>query len=169
MKNKIKFLVDTSLSETHMLPDIATKDYGMTEKEFIVILKEIGYLNEEGYLNIISEDVQPKMYYSIDDVTVKMNFWLSVWFSDEGKEKLKKDLEEKGIITIADDNSLDYVKKVTKYSKVNQVLPLDNQIITTLRRIKDEGERFLKYREFQEITVRQQMESPSKLPKLALN
>lgn len=167
MKNKIKFLIDTSLSETHMLPDIATKDYGMTEKEFIGILKEIGYLNEEGYLNIISEDVQPKMYYSLDDVTIKMNFWLSVWFSNEAKEKLKKELEEKGIIAIADDKSLDYVNKVTKYSKVNQVLPLDNQIITTLRRIKDEGERFLKYREFQEAEVRKP--KASNLPKLALN
>lgn len=167
MKNKIKFLIDTSLSETHMLPDIATKDYGMTEKEFIGILKEIGYLNEEGYLNIISEDVQPKMYYSLDDVTIKMNFWLSVWFSNEAKEKLKKELEEKGIIPIAEDKNLDYVNKVTKYSKVNQVLPLDNQIITTLRRIKDEGERFLKYREYQEVEVRKP--KSSNLPKLALN
>ena len=63
-----------------MLPDIATKDYGLTEQEFKEVLKELGYLNEEGYLNIISEDVQPKMYYSLDDVTIKMNFWLSVWF-----------------------------------------------------------------------------------------
>ena len=74
MKNKIKFRIDTSLSETHMLPDIATKDYGLTEQEFKEVLKELGYLNEEGYLNIISEDVQPKMYYSLDDVTIKMNF-----------------------------------------------------------------------------------------------
>ena len=49
MKNKIKFLMDTSLSETHMLPDIATKDYGLTEQEFKEVLKELGYLNEEGY------------------------------------------------------------------------------------------------------------------------
>lgn len=167
MKNKIKFLINTSLSETHMLPDIATKDYGMTEKEFIGILKDIGYLNEEGYLNIISEDVQPKMYYSLDDVTVKMNFWLSVWFSNEAKEILKKDLEEKGIIAIADDKSLDYVNKVKKYCRVNQVVPLDNYIITTLRRIKDEGERFLKYREYQEVEVRKP--KASNLPKLALN
>lgn len=167
MKNKIKFLIDTSLSETHMLPDIATKDYGMTEKEFIVILKEIGYLNEEDYLNIISEDVQPKMYYSLDDVTIKMNFWLSVWFSNEAKEKLKKELEEKGIIAIADDKSLDYVNKVEKYCRVNQVVPLENMIITTLRRIKDEGERFLKYREYQEVEVRKP--KSSNLPKLALN
>ena len=92
MKNKIKLLIDTSLSKTHMLPDIATKDYGLSEKEFIGIIKEIGYLNEEGYLNVISEDVQPKMYYSIDNVIIKMNFWLSVWFSNEAKEKLKKEL-----------------------------------------------------------------------------
>ena len=151
MKNKIKFLVDTSLSETHMLPDIATKDYGLTEQEFKEVLKELGYLNEEGYLNISSEDVQPKMYYSLDDVTVKMNFWLSVWFSNEAKEKLKKELEEKGIIAMAEDKSLDYVSKVKKYCRVNQVVPLDNYIITTLRRIKDEGERFLKYREYQEV------------------
>lgn len=167
MKNKIKFLIDTSISETHMLPEIATKDYGMTEKEFIGILKEIGYLNEEGYLNIISEDVQPKMYYSLDDVTIKMNFWLSVWFSNEAKEKLKKELEEKGIISIADDKSLDYVNKVKKYCRVNQVLPLENKIITTLRRIKDECERFLKYREYQEVELRKP--KASNLPKLALN
>ena len=151
MKNKIKFLIETSLSETHMLPDIATKDYGLTEQEFKEVLKELGYLNEEGYLNIISEDVQPKMYYSLDDVTIKMNFWLSVWFSNEAKEKLKKELEEIGIIAIAEDKSLDYVNKVKKYCRVNQVVPLDNYIITTLRRIKDEGERFLKYREYQEV------------------
>lgn len=167
MKNKIKFLIDTSLSETHMLPDIATKDYGLSEKEFIGILKEIGYLNEEGYLNIISEDVQPKMYYSIDDVTVKMNFWLSVWFSNEAKERLKKELEEKGIISIAEDKSLDYVNKVKKYCRVNQVLPLENMTITTLRRIRDEGERFLKYREYQEVEVRKP--KASNLPKLVLN
>lgn len=167
MKNKIKFLVDTSISETHMLPDIATKDYGLTEQEFKEVLKELGYLNEEGYLNIISEDVQPKMYYSLDDVTIKMNFWLSVWFSNESKEKLKKELEEKGIIVIADDKSLDYVNKVKKYCRVNQVVPLDNCIITTLRRIKDEGERFLKYREYQEVEVRKP--KASNLPKLALN
>jgi hypothetical protein len=167
MKNKIKFLVDTSISETHMLPDIATKDYGLSEKEFIGILKDIGYLNEEGYLNVISEDVQPKMYYSIDDVTIKMNFWLSVWFSSEAKEKLKKELEEKGIIAIAEDKSLDYVNKVKKYCRVNLVVPLDNYIITTLRRIKDEGERFLKYREYQEVEVRKP--KASNLPKLALN
>lgn len=167
MKNKIKFLIDTSLSETHMLPDIATKDYGLTEQEFIEVLQELGYLNEEGYLNIISEDVQPKMYYSLDDVTIKMNFWLSVWFSNEAKEKLKKELEEKGIIAIAEDNNLDYVNKVKKYCRVNQVVPLDNYIITTLRRIKDEGERFLKYREYQEVEVRKP--KASNLPKLALN
>ena len=167
MKDKIKYLIDTSLSETHMLPDIATKDYGMTEKEFIGILKGIGYLNEEGYLNIISEDVQPKMYYSLDDVTVKMNFWLSVWFSNEAKVNLKKELEEKGIIAIVDDKSLDYVNKVKKYCRVNQVVPLDNYIITTLRRIKDEGERFLKYREYQEVEIRKP--KASNLPKLALN
>lgn len=167
MKNKIKFLIDTSLSETHMLPDIATKDYGMTEKEFIGILKEMGYLNEEGYLNIISEEVQPKMHYSLDDVTIKMNFWLSVWFSNEAKEKLKKELEEKGIVAIAEDKSLDYVSKVKKYCRVNQVVPLENMIITTLRRIKDEGERFLKYREYQEVGVRKP--KASNLPKLALN
>ena len=167
MKDKIKYLIDTSLSETHMLPDIATKDYGLSEKEFIGILKEIGYLNEEGYLNIISEDVQPKMYYSLDDVTIKMNFWLSVWFSNEAKEKLKKELEEKGIVAIADDKSLDYVNKVKKYCRVNQVVPLENMIITTLRRIKDEGDRFLKYREYQEVEVRKP--KASNLPKLALN
>lgn len=167
MKNKIKYLIDTSLSETHMLPDIATKDYGMTEKEFIGILKEIGYLNEEGYLNIISDDVQPKMYYSLDDVTIKMNFWLSVWFSNEAKEKLKKELEEKGLIVIAEDKSLDYVDKVKKYCRVNQVVPLDNYIITTLRRIKDEGERFLIYRECQEVEVRKS--KVSNLPKLVIN
>lgn len=150
MKNKLNFLVVTALRETHMLPDIATKDYGLTEQEFKEVLKELGYLNEEGYLNVISEDVQPKMYYSLDDVTIKMNFWLSVWFSNEAKEKLKKELEEKGIITIAEDKSLDYFNKVKKYCRVNQVVPLDNYIITTLRRIKDEGERFLKYREYQE-------------------
>lgn len=167
MKNKIKFLIDTSLSETHMLPDIATKDYGLTEQEFKEVLKELGYLNEEGYLNIISEDVQPKMYYSLDDVTIKMNFWLSVWFSNESKEKLKKELEEKGIIAISEDKSLDYVNKVKKYCRVNQVVPLDNYIITTLRRIKDEGERFLKYREYQEVEVRKP--KATNLPKLALN
>ena len=167
MKNKIKFLVDTSISETHMLPDIATKDYGLTEQEFKEVLKELGYLNEEGYLNIISEDVQPKMYYSLDDVTIKMNFWLSIWFSNEAKEKLKKELEEKGIIAISEDKSLDYVNKVKKYCRVNQVVPLDNYIITTLRRIKDEGERFLKYREYQEQEVRKP--KASNLPKLALN
>lgn len=167
MKNKIKFLVDTSLSETHMLPDIATKDYGLTEQEFKEVLKELGYLNEEGYLNIISEDVQPKMYYSLDDVTVKMNFWLSVWFSNEAKEKLKRELEEKGIIAISEDKNLDYVNKVKKYYRVNQVVPFDNYIITTLRRIKDEGERFLKYREYQEVEVRKP--KASNLPKLALN
>mgnify|MGYP000915707404 CR=1 len=167
MKNKIKFLIETSLSETHMLPDIATKDYGLTEQEFKEVLKELDYLNEEGYLNIISEDVQPKMYYSLDDVTIKMNFWLSVWFSNEAKEKLKKELEEKGIIAIAEDKSLDYVNKVKKYCRVNQVVPLDNYIITTLRRIKDEGERFLKYREYQEVEVRKT--KASNLPKLALN
>lgn len=167
MKNKINFLVVTALSETHMLPDIATKDYGLTEQEFKEVLKELDYLNEEGYLNIISEDVQPKMYYSLDDVTIKMNFWLSVWFSNEAKEKLKKELEEKGIIAIAEDKSLDYVNKVKKYCRVNQVVPLDNYIITTLRRIKDEGERFLKYREYQEVEVRKP--KASNLPKLALN
>lgn len=167
MKNKIKFLIDTSLSETHMLPDIATKDYGLTEQEFKEVLKEIGYLNEEGYLNIISEDIQPKMYYSLDDVTIKMNFWLSVWFSNEAKEKLKRELEEKGIIAIAEDKSLDYVNKVKKYCRVNQVVPLDNYIITTLRRLKDEGERFLKYREYQEVEVRKP--KASNLPKLSLN
>ena len=167
MKNKIKFLIDTSLSETHMLPDIATKDYGLTEQEFKEVLKELGYLNEEGYLNIISEDVQPKMYYSLDDITIKMNFWLSVWFSNEAKEKLKKELEEKGIVAIVEDKSLDYVSKVKKYCRVNQVVPLDNYIITTLRRIKDEGERFLKYREYQEVEVRKP--KASNLPKLALN
>ena len=167
MKNKIKFLIETSLSETHMLPDIATKDYGLTEPEFKEVLKELGYLNEEGYLNIISEDVQPKMYYSLDDVTIKMNFWLSVWFSNEAKEKLKKELEEIGIIAIAEDKSLDYVNKVKKYCRVNQVVPLDNYIITTLRRIKDEGERFLKYREYQEVEVRKP--KATNLPKLALN
>ena len=167
MKNKIKFLIDTSLSETHMLPDIATNDYGLTEQEFKEVLKELGYLNEEGYLNIISEDVQPKMYYSLDDITIKMNFWLSVWFSNEAKEKLKKELEEKGIVAIVEDKSLDYVSKVKKYCRVNQVVPLDNYIITTLRRIKDEGERFLKYREYQEVEVRKP--KASNLPKLALN
>ena len=167
MKNKIKFLMDTSLNETHMLPDIATKDYGLTEQEFKEVLKELGYLNEEGYLNVISEDVQPKMYYSLDDVTIKMNFWLSVWFSNEAKEKLKKELEEKGIIAIAKDESLDYIGKVKKYCRVNKVLPLDNYIITTLRRIKDEGERFLKYREYQEVEVRKP--KASNLPKQALN
>ena len=166
MKNKIKFLIDNSLSETHMLPDIATKDYGLTEQEFKEVLKELGYLNE-GYLNIISEDVQPKMYYSLDEVNIKMNFWLSVWFSNEAKEKLKKELEEKGIIAIAEDKSLDYFNKVKKYCRVNQVVPLDNYIITTLRRIKDEGERFLKYREYQEVEVRKP--KASNLPKLALN
>lgn len=159
--------METSISETHMLPDIATKDYGLTEQEFKEVLKELGYLNEEGYLNIISEDVQPKMYYSLDDVTIKMNFWLSVWFSNEAKEKLKKELEEKGIIAIAEDKSLDYVSKVKKYCRVNQVVPLDNYIITTLRRIKEEGERFLKYREYQEVEVRKP--KASNLPKLALN
>lgn len=159
--------METSISETHMLPDIATKDYGLTEQEFKEVLKELGYLNEEGYLNIISEDVQPKMYYSLDDVTIKMNYWLSVWFSNEAKEKLKKELEEKGIIAIAEDKSLDYVNKVKKYCRVNQVVPLDNYIITTLRRIKDEGERFLKYREYQEVEVRKP--KASNLPKLALN
>lgn len=168
MKNKIKFLIDTSLSETHMLPDIATKDYGLTEQEFIEVLQELGYLNEEGYLNIISEDVQPKMYYSLDDVTIKMNFWLSVWFSNEAKEKLKRELEEKGIIAISEDKNLDYVNKVKKYCRVNQVVPLDNYLITTLRRIKDEGERFLKYREYQEVKVRKPKKT-SNLPKLALN
>lgn len=167
MKNKIKFLIETSISETHMLPDIATKDYGLTEQEFKEVLKELGYLNEEGYLNIISEDVQPKMYYSLDDVTIKMNFWLSVWFSNEAKEKIKKELEEKGIIAIAEDKSLDYINKVKKYCRVNKVLPLDNYIITTLRRIKDERERFLKYREYQEVEVRKP--KVSNLPKLALN
>lgn len=167
MKDKIKYLIDTSLSETHMLPDIATKDYGLTEQEFKEVLKELGYLNEEGYLNIISEDVQPKMYYSLDDVTIKMNFWLSVWFSNEAKEKLKKELEEKRIIAIAEDKNLDYVNKVKKYCRVNQVVPLDNYIITTLRRIKDEGERFLKYREYQEVEVRKP--KATNLPKLALN
>lgn len=167
MKNKLNFLVVTALRETHMLPDIATKDYGLTEQEFKEVLKELGYLNEEGYLNIISEDVQPKMYYSLDDVTIKMNFWLSVWFSNEAKEKLKKELEEKGIIAIAEDKSLDYVNKVKKYCRVNQVVPLDNYIITTLRRIKDEKERFLKYREYQEVEVRKP--KASNLPKLALN
>ena len=159
--------METSISETHMLPDIATKDYGLTEQEFKEVLKELGYLNEEGYLNIISEDVQPKMYYSLDDVNIKMNFWLSVWFSNEAKEKLKKELEEKGIIAIAEYKSLDYVNKVKKYCRVNQVVPLDNYIITTLRRIKDEGERFLKYREYQEVEVRKP--KASNLPKLALN
>ena len=105
------------------------------------------------------------MYYSLDDVTIEMNFWLSVWFSNEAKEKLKKELEEKGIIVIADDKSLDYVNKVKKYCRVNQVVPLDNCIITTLRRIKDEGERFLKYREYQELEVRKP-KAPN-LPKLA--
>lgn len=167
MKNKIKFLVNTSLSETHMLPDIATKDYGLTEQEFKEVLKDLGYLNEEGYLNIISEDVQPKMYYRLDDVTIKMNYWLSVWFSNEAKEKLKKELEEIGIIAIAEDKNLDYVNKVKKYCRVNQVVPLENYIITTLRRIKDEGERFLKYREYQEEEVRKP--KASNLPKLALN
>lgn len=164
MKNKLNFLIETSLSETHMLPDIATKDYGLTEQEFKEVLKELGYLNEEGYLNVISEDVQPKMYYSLDDATIKVNFWLSVWFSNEAKEKLKKELEEKGIIAIAE---VDYVNKVKKYCRVNQVVPLDNYIITTLRRIKDEGERFLKYREYQEVEVRKP--KASNLLKLALN
>ena len=167
MKNKLNFLVVTALRETHMLPDIATKDYGLTEQEFKEVLKELGYLNEEGYLNIISEDVQPKIYYSLDDVTMKMNLWLSIWFSNEAKEKLKKELEEKGIIAIVEDKSLDYVNKVKKYCRVNQVVPLDNYIITTLRRIKDEKERFLKYREYQEVEVRKP--KASNLPKLALN